>query len=245
MFLASSGPLGGPLEDLLGRLGAPLDRLEAILGHLGTVLDGLGVSWSALGPSWSPLGALLLKMYVFPSEFDDMCRFCRCARRKLAIGSGVCAPPPSPGPLPRGLKPHKNVITRTSLFPLPGFARNGKSASGTCPRGLTSPFVLEPWRPELLRRRSHLEPWGGREGSHHPSYWSLGVQSSLRRRSHLEPWGAERAHITLRTGALASGALYVVVRIWGALWVVLEPFWAVLGPFWAVLGRLGGLARHG
>ena len=85
MFLASSGPLGGPLGGLLGRLGAPLDRLEAILGHFGTVLDGLGVSWSALGPSWSPLGALLLKMYVFPSEFDDMCRFYRCARRKLAI----------------------------------------------------------------------------------------------------------------------------------------------------------------
>ena len=58
MFFASSGPLGGPLEDLLGRLGALLDRLEAILGHLGTVLDSLGVSWSALGPSWRPLGAL-------------------------------------------------------------------------------------------------------------------------------------------------------------------------------------------
>ena len=101
-------------EDLLGRLGALLDRLEAILGHLGTVLDGLGVSWSALGPSWSPLGALLLKMYVFPSEFDDMCRFYRCARRKLAITFRLRAPPPSPGPLPRGLKPQRKT---SSLVP--------------------------------------------------------------------------------------------------------------------------------
>ena len=154
----------------MGRLGAPLDSLEAILSHLGTVLDGLGVSWSALGPSWSPLGALLLKMYVFPSEFDDMCRFCRCARRKLAIRFKVRPWPPSPGPLPRGLKPQLNVITRTSLFPLPGFARNGKSASGTCPRGLTSPFVLEPWPPELF------------------------TSSFV-----FELWGAERAHSTLRT----------------------------------------------
>ena len=30
MFLASSGPLGRPLQDLLGRLGALLERLEAI-----------------------------------------------------------------------------------------------------------------------------------------------------------------------------------------------------------------------
>ena len=174
-----------PLGGLLGRLGAPLDRLEAILGHLGTVLDGLGVSWSALGPSWSRLGALLLKMCVLPCEFDDMCRFCRCARRKRAIRPKVSAPPPSPGPLPRGLKPQLNVITRTSLFPLPGLARNGKSASGTCPRGLTAPFVLEPWPPELF------------------TSWFV-----------LEPWGAERAHSTLRIGALASRALYVVVRIW-------------------------------
>ena len=183
------------------------------------------------------------------------------------------APPPSPGPLPRGLKPQLNVITRTSLFPLPGLARNGKSASGTCPRGLTSPFVLKPWRPELFTSWFVLEPWGGREGSHHPPYWSLGVQSfyvdvrgwSLGAERGLtapfvlgpwrseivtssfvfEPWGAERAHSTLRTGALASRALYVVVRIWEPFWAGLEPSWAVLGPFGAVLGRLGGLARHG
>ena len=223
-----------------------MDHLEAILGHLGTVLDGLGVSWSALGPSWSRLGALLLKMCVLPCEFDDVCRFCRCARRKLAIRAKLRPDPPSPGPLPRGLKPQrKTSITRTSLFPLPGLARNGKSASGTCPRGLTASFVLEPWPPELF------------------TSWFV-----------LEPWGAESAHSTLRTGALASRALYVVVRIWslgaqrgltspfvlepwrpelftssfafgGSFWAVLEPSWAVLGPFWAVLGRLGGLARHG
>ena len=144
-----------------------------------------------------------------------------------------------------GFAPTENVITRTSLFPSPGFARNGKSASGTCPRGLTSPFVLAPWPPEIF------------------------MSSFV-----FEPWGAERAHSTLRTGALASRALYVVVRIWslGAqrgltspfvlepwrpelftssfafgrpFWTVLEPSWAVWGPFWAVLGRLGGLARRG
>ena len=65
MFLASSGPLGGPLEDLLGRLGALLDRLEAILGHLGMVLDSLGVSWSALGPSWDDLRGLLGRLGPF------------------------------------------------------------------------------------------------------------------------------------------------------------------------------------
>ena len=46
MFLASSGPLGGPLERILGRLGALLGRLGAILG----------ASWAVLGPSWGPLG---------------------------------------------------------------------------------------------------------------------------------------------------------------------------------------------
>ena len=30
MFFASPGPLGGPLEDLVDRLGALVDRLEAI-----------------------------------------------------------------------------------------------------------------------------------------------------------------------------------------------------------------------
>ena len=109
---------------------------------------------------------------------------------------------------------------------------------------------------------------GRRGGSQHPSYWSLGVQRSLRRRSYLslgaqrgltapfvlepwrsdiftssfvfEPWGAERAHITLRTGALASGALYVVVRIWGAL---LGSFGAILGSLGALWGRLGASWR--
>ena len=145
MLLASWSPFGCPLGTLLGRLGAPLDRLEAILGHLGTVLDGLGVSWSALGPSWSPLGALLLKMYVFPSEFDDMCRFCRCARRKLAITFETCAPPPSPGPLPRGLKPQLNVITRTSLFPLPGPARKRKERFRNLPQ--MAHGTLRSWEP--------------------------------------------------------------------------------------------------
>ena len=42
MCLASRGPLGGPLEDLLGRPGALLDRLEAILGRLRALLDRLG-----------------------------------------------------------------------------------------------------------------------------------------------------------------------------------------------------------
>ena len=82
----------------MGRLGPPVDRPEAILGNIGTVLDGLGVSWSALGPSWSRLGALLLKMYGLPYEFDDVCRFCRCARRKRAIrpGSPALHPPLDP-----------------------------------------------------------------------------------------------------------------------------------------------------
>ena len=153
MFLATWGPLGGPLEDLLGRLGATLDRLEAILDNLGTVLDGLGVSWSALGPSWSPLGALLLKMYVFPSEFDDVCRFCRCARRKLAIGSELCAPPPSPGPLPRGLKPQRKT---SSLVPRSfrylGRHGNGKRASAACPTSLMAPFALGSFGVESLLR---------------------------------------------------------------------------------------------
>ena len=59
---------------------------------------------------------------------------------------------------------------------------------------------------------------------------------SLRRCLHLKPWGAERAHINLRTGVLASGALYVVVRILGTL---LGSFGALLGNRGALLGRLG------
>ena len=182
-------------------------------------------------------------------------------------------PPPSPGPLPRGLRP-----TRTSSLVPRSLRYLGLHGTERAPQELA------------------------REGSHHPSYWSLGLQRSLRRGSYLslgaqrgltapfvlepwppeiftssfvfEPWGAERAHSTLRTGALASRALYVVVRIWslGAqrgltspfvlepwrpelftssfafgrpFWTVLEPSWAVWGPFWAVLGRLGGLARRG
>ena len=168
----------------MGRLGAPLDRLEAILGHLGTVLDGLGVSWSALGPSWSRLGALLLKMCVLPCEFDDMCRFCRCARRKLAIRAQLRPDPPSPGPLPRGLKPQRKT---SSLVPRSfrylGLHGTERAPQELAPRGLTSPFVLEPWPPEIF------------------TSWFV-----------LEPWGAERAHSTLRTGALASRTLYVVVR---------------------------------
>ena len=151
--------------------GPPLDRLEAILGHLGTVLDGLGVSWSALGPSWSPLGPLLLKMYVFPSEFDDVCCVCRCLRRKLAIR--------------------------------PGLARNGKSASGTCPRGLTAPFVLEPWRPELFTSSFAFGALGRPRGLTSPfvlEHWrpelctssfafgALGLPRGLTSPFVLEPW---------------------------------------------------------
>ena len=169
----------------MGRLGATLDRLEAILGHLGTVLDGLGVSWSALGPSWSRLGALLLKMCVLPCEFDDMCRFCRCARRKRAIRPKVRAPPPSPGPLPRGLKPQRKT---SSLVPR-SFRYLGLHGTERAPQELA------------------------REGSHHPSCWSLGVQSFYVVFRIWSLGGAERAHITLRTGALASRDLYVVVRI--------------------------------
>ena len=102
MIFASSGPLGKPLGGHLGRLGGLLDRLGAILGRLGGVLDRLGPnlgvlerswtvlepSWTPLGPSWSRLGALLLKMCVLPCEFDDLCRFCRCVRRKRAIRPG-------------------------------------------------------------------------------------------------------------------------------------------------------------
>ena len=109
----------------MGRLGATLDRLEAILGNLGTVLDGLGVSWSALGPSWSRLGALMLKVCGLPSDFDDMCRVCRYTRRKLAIRAQLRAPPPSPGPLPRGLKPQRKT---SSLVP-----RSFRNLSGSEP----------------------------------------------------------------------------------------------------------------
>ena len=58
MFLAFSGPLGGPLEGLLGRLGALLGRLGALLGRLEAILKP---SWGHLraiaGPSWGYLGA--------------------------------------------------------------------------------------------------------------------------------------------------------------------------------------------
>ena len=43
MFLASSRPLGSPLEGLLGRLWAFLGRPEAILGRLGVLPTGLAI----------------------------------------------------------------------------------------------------------------------------------------------------------------------------------------------------------
>ena len=118
-------------------------------------------------------------MYVFPSGFDDMCRFCRCARRKRAISTQVSGSPPSPGPLPRGLEPQRRT---SSLVP-----------TWVCTE-----------RKERLRNLP------------------------------------ERAHITLRTGALASGALYVLVRIWEAL---LDSFGALLGSLGALLGSLGASWR--
>ena len=51
-----SGPLGGPLVALLGRLGGFLGRLGAILGILERSWAVLGACWALLGASWGPLG---------------------------------------------------------------------------------------------------------------------------------------------------------------------------------------------
>ena len=80
-------------------------------------------------------------------------------------------------------------------------------------RGLTAPFVLEPWRPELFTSSFAFGALGRREGSHHPSYWSLGVRSSLRRRSHL-------------------GGPF------GPFWSLLGQSWGPFGPSWGVLEAL-------
>ena len=169
----------------------PLDRLEAVLGNLGTVLDGLGVSWSALGPSWNPLGALLLKMYVFPYEFDDLCSFCRCLRRKLAIRAQVHTWPPSPGPLPRGLRPN--------------------STSSLVPRSFRY-LAIRPF-PSAHRPPLDTSLEGFAPTQRHHSYLALSVTWVCTERKERLRNLPERAHITLRTGALASRDIYVVVRI--------------------------------
>ena len=60
MFLASSGPLGGPFEGLSGRIGAILGRLAALLGRPESLLRRfealLGASWDVFGRSRRPPG---------------------------------------------------------------------------------------------------------------------------------------------------------------------------------------------
>ena len=101
-------------------------------------------------------------------------------------------------------------------------------------RGLTAPFVLEPWRPELFTSSFAFGALGRREGSHHPSYWSLGVRSSLRPRSHLGgPFGQFWSPLGQSGGPF------------GPSWGVLEALravgegtglpLAVLGPSWEPL----------
>ena len=155
MFLASSGPLGGPLEDLLGRLGALLDRLEAILGHLGTVLDGLGVSWSALGPSWSPLGP------HFGASWGYLGPSGALLGPSWAPGGRLDHPrraSPLPWAPPFRASPLLNV-TRSYLALSVTWAgtETERAPSGTCPRWLMAPFALGSLAVQsLLRHRSLL-----------------------------------------------------------------------------------------
>ena len=90
MFLASSGPLGGPLEDLLGRLGALLRRLEAMLGHLASkFLQDASVMASVLprcrlGPILGPLGRPKTLIFLWFLNVFRLRRFSSQERPKTA-----------------------------------------------------------------------------------------------------------------------------------------------------------------
>ena len=219
-----------------------MDSLEAILGYLGTVLEGLGVSWTALGPSWSRLGALLLKMYVVPSEFDDMCRFHRCARTKLAIRPELGPSPPSPGPLPRGLKPQRktsSLVPRSFRY-LPGMGT--ESAGSFCEVacfGVCAGHLRAPWRTlgpseSSLRAYESLvgRSWGLLGGLWGPSWTVLGPSWAV--------FGGLG-----RLGALLWRSWVLLGASCGPLGALLGTFWDLLGPLLCrlgtVLGRLGDL----
>jgi len=99
-------------------------------------------------------------------------------------------------------------------------------------RGLTSPFVLEPWRPDLsacLRDRSLL------------------VAVVFR-----DVYVAARSWVPCPLAAGSHGVIWRLWGFWGVFWRScggpvracfgrLGPFWAVLGSFWAASGRLGNL----
>ena len=86
----SWGPLGpywGPPVDVLGLSWEPFGTLWvlswAVLGFSWAVLEPswavLGASWAVMGASWAVLDAVqtkeanILKMYVFPREWDSFC----------------------------------------------------------------------------------------------------------------------------------------------------------------------------
>ena len=163
MFLASSGPLGGPLEGLLGRLGVLLGRLEAILGRLGALLDGLGPSWSALGPSWSSLGPSWGAPGPSWSRLGPLLDRLERPRRPKKRPRGLQEAPggpldfsvrasPLPWTPPLRASPHQTTsITRTSLFPLPAWHGDGKRmySQSAIYRWLARSFSLSP-RVEVL-----------------------------------------------------------------------------------------------
>ena len=57
-MFACWGPLGEPLEALLGLLGGLEGRLKVILGVAGRLLGDSEPSWTVLEASWGTLGAL-------------------------------------------------------------------------------------------------------------------------------------------------------------------------------------------
>ena len=76
---------------------------------------------------------------------------------------------PLPWTPPFRASPHQNVITRTSLFPLPGLARNGKSEIGA---GAKRSF-LDPFWPFLAQNGFTLGRFGAHVGPFGPHFGTL------------------------------------------------------------------------
>jgi len=132
------------------------------------------------------------------------------------FGPGACyvrnvRSTPLPWTPPFRASPHLNVITRTSLFPLPGLARNGKSEIGA---GARRSF-LDPFWPFLAQNGFTLGRFGAHLGHLGPT---------------LGPYFGSFVPFGAHFGTL-WGPRWLLLEMWSKFGSLLDLFWTIFAHF--------------
>ena len=145
--------------------------------------------------------------------------------------------PPSPGTPPFRASPHLNVITRTSLFPLPGPARKRKERSRQVGRDVSwHRSYSQPWHSALFTSSFVLGALVVRAFDVTVRSWELGVERLFTSPSVLGSLGVKSFLLYKKPKCCKHLQKIDDFGLFGPSW---GAFGALRGCLGAILGRLG------